>query len=72
MKTTRHCNARDIAGAFAIMAKYSNDEHVTQVEHGQIWGGLDIDIHEVSVEDKKKLAYLGWVPAEEGGFHKYI
>jgi hypothetical protein len=53
--------------AFTIFARYPDGANV-QAEHDEIWAGPDT----VSADDKARLAELGWLPATEGGFHRYV
>jgi len=58
------------AEAFAIFAKYGDDDFAVCAEHDEIFAGPDPKI--VSKEDNNKLKELGWHLNDVGTFSKCV
>lgn len=60
----------DLIAALTIFLKYGNPRNPTHCEHDELWI-CGIDPVDVSEEDKRELARLGFHVSSEGGFQSY-
>jgi len=57
---------KDLIEALQILLNYANDDrNPTHCEHDQLYVGCDIQLHQVSEEDIKRLDELGFFWDEE-------